>query len=169
MKHLITLLALTIAATSVMGQARRKADKDTERWRYEVEVVEESVQGSYLIKIWSYSKRPQVAFEQAKKNAVHAIVFKGYAPKSGIKGQKPLALDPSTELDHEAFFKDFFADNGKYMKYVTLTTDGAIAPGDIMKAGKKEYKVGIVVSVNKDALRKYLESEKVIRGLSSGF
>jgi len=71
-------------------------------------------------------------------------------------------------LTHEAFFKEFFADNSKYMKFVQLTTDGAIAPGDIMKVGK-EYKVGIVVAVSKDELRKYLESEKIIKSLSSGF
>jgi hypothetical protein len=86
-----------------------------------------------------------------------------------LKGQKPLVQDPSAEETHKEFFKEFFADNGKYMKYVQLTTDGAIAPGDIMKAGKKEYKVGIVVAVSKDELRKYLESEKIIRSLSSGF
>jgi len=169
MKHAATAILFIVITTTVFGQARKKADKDTERWRYELEVVNEGAQGTYLIKIWSYSKRPQVALEQAKKNAIHGIVFKGYTGAGRIKGQKPLVQDPSAELTYEAFFKAFFADNGKYMKFVQLTTDGAIAPGDIMKVGKKEYKVGIVVSVSKDELRKYLEAEKIIRSLSSGF
>ncbi|MCF8463540.1 MAG: hypothetical protein K9G41_01760 [Flavobacteriales bacterium] len=169
MKHITTAILVLFVSSLAFGQARRKADKDTENWRYELEVVNEGAQGTYLIKIWSYSKKPQVAFEQAKKNAVHGIVFKGYTGAGRIKGQKALVQDPSAEITHEAFFKEFFADNGKYMKFVQLTTDGAIAPGDIMKAGKKEYKVGIVVAVNKDDLRNYLESEKIIRGLSSGF
>lgn len=168
MKNLASTILLLLMVGTALGQARRKADKDTERWRYELEVVNEGAQGTYLIKIWSYSRKPQVAIEQAKKNAVHGIVFKGYTGAGRLKGQKPLVQDPSAEETHKAFFEEFFADNGKYMKYVQLTTDGAIAPGDIMKVGK-EYKVGIVVAVSKDELRKYLESEKIIRSLSSGF
>ncbi len=168
MKHVIIMGIILLTSVFTYGQARKKADKDTDRWRYELEVVNEGAQGTYLIKIWSYSKKPNVAVEQAKKNAVHGIVFKGYTAAGRIKGQKPLVQDASAELTHEAFFKDFFADNGKYMKYVQLTTDGAIAPGDIMKVGK-EYKVGIVVAVSKDELRKYLEAEKIVRSLSTGF
>ena len=169
MKHLIIISVILLTSAFTYGQARKKADKDTEHWRYELEVVNEGAQGTYLIKIWSYSRKPQVALEQAKKNAIHGIVFKGYTGAGRIKGQKPLVKDPSAELTHEAFFKELFADNGKYMKYVQLTTDGAIAPGDIMKVGKREYKVGIVVAVSKDELRKYLEAEKIINSLSSGF
>lgn len=169
MKQLTTTLLLLLMVSVVFGQARRKADKDTERWRYELEVVNEGAQGTYLIKIWSYSRRAQVAIEQAKKNAVHGVVFKGYTGAGRLKGQKPLVKDPSAEETHKEFFTEFFKDNGKYMKYVQLTTDGAIAPGDIMKVGKREYKVGIIVAVSKDELRKYLESEKIIRSLSSGF
>ena len=62
----------------------------------------------------------------------------------------------------------FFEDGGKYMKYVSVSTDGQISADDRKKVGK-EYKVGIVISVMKDALRKDLESAGVIKGLSSGF
>lgn len=54
------------------------------------------------------------------------------------------------------------------MKYVSVSTDGQISADDRKKVGK-EYKVGIVISVMKDALRKDLESAGVIKGLSSGF
>ena len=39
---------------------------------------------------------------------------------------------------------------------------------EIVKVGK-EYKVGVVVSVRKDDLRKALEAAGIIRGLNSGF
>ena len=45
----------------------------------------------------------------------------------------------------------------------------AVGAGDVSKVNKKEYKVGVVVSVNKDELRKYLESEGILKGLASGF
>ena len=63
---------------SNMAQAKRKANKDTKIWRYEIEGVSQGTQGTYLIKVWSYSKKPKVAIEQAKKNAVHGVIFRGY-------------------------------------------------------------------------------------------
>jgi len=162
---LIALLGLT---SLVSAQARKKADKDTKNWRYELEAAGVGTQGSYLVKVWSYSKNPKVAIEQAKKNAVHGVVFKGFTGKPGVPGQKALASSPNVEQEKQEFFDDFFADNGKYMKYVSESGDGSIAAEDRLKAGK-EYKIGIVVSVNVDALRKDLEAAGVIKGLSSGF
>ncbi|GAW88000.1 hypothetical protein FPS14_contig00001-0075 [Flavobacterium psychrophilum] len=52
---------------TVNAQARKKAEKDTQEWRYEIEAIQTGTQGTYLIKVWSYSKRPDVAIEQAKK------------------------------------------------------------------------------------------------------
>ena len=40
----------------VNAQAKKKANKDTENWRYEIECVSTGAQGSYLIKVWSFSK-----------------------------------------------------------------------------------------------------------------
>jgi len=50
------------------------------------------------------------------------------------------------------------------MKYVTLTE----GTREIVKIGK-EYKVGVVVSVAKDDLRKALEAAGVVKSLGSGF
>jgi hypothetical protein len=160
---LLTILLFT--SFSTFSQARKKADEDTENWRYELEGVKQGEQGTYLIKVWQYSKKPNVAIEQAKKNAVHGVVFKGY---SGPGAQKPLTSNPNLEQEKADFFKDFFADNGKYMKYVNVTGDGAVAAEDRLKVGK-EYKIGVVVSVSSAQLRKDLEAAGIIKGLSSGF
>jgi hypothetical protein len=152
---------------SINGQAKRKADKDTEAWRYEIEVVQTGVQGTYLVKVWSYSKKPDVAIEQAKKNAVHGIIFRGFAAKQGISGQQPLTSNVNLEMEKEDFFKPFFNDGGKYLKFVSLTNDGAVAAEDRMKIGK-EYKVGVIVSVNVSMLRKDLEDAGIIKKLGGG-
>lgn len=55
------------------------------------------------------------------------------------------------------------------MRFVTLTNNGAIAAGDIMKVGKKEYKVGVVVTVQYNDLRKYLEEKGIVKRLDAGF
>jgi len=149
---------------------RKKANKETEQWHYEIECVGTGVQGTYIIKVWSYSKEPDVAINQAKKNAVHGIIFKGFAGGSqGCTPQKSLSRNPNLEQEKKYFFKEFFSDGGKYMRFVSLTTDGSVAASDRLKISKKEYKIGVIVSVRKDDLRKDLESAGIIKSLSSGF
>lgn len=162
---LLVLLATYI--TPANAQARKKADNDTKEWRYELECVGTGTEGTYLVKVYSYSKKPNVALEQAKKNAIHGIVFKGFGGGGrGCTSQRPLASSPALEDEKADFFKPFFEDGGKYMKYVGVSTDGTIE--DVVKVGK-EYKVGVTVSVQKDALRRDLEAAGVVKGLSSGF
>jgi hypothetical protein len=165
----ISALLMLFALSFAQPIQRNKAETATKEWRYELECVGVGTQGSYLVKVWSYSKNAKVAIEQAKKNAVHGIVFKGYAG-SGQKcpSQRALVTQVGAEDQFEPFFSKFFADGGDYMKYISVSGDGAPGAGDVVKVGK-EYKIGIVVSVMKDALRKDLEAAGVVRGLSSGF
>ena len=167
-KFIFTIIFFITLSSNTFAQAKKKADKDTEAWHYEIEVVQTGVQGTYLIKVWSYSKKPEVAIEQSKKNAIHGIIFRGITGKSGVPGQNPLANNVNLEEEKADFFKPFFSDGGKYMKFVSLTNDGAVGAEDRMKMGK-EYKIGLVVSVNVAELRKDLENAGVIRSLSSGF
>ena len=161
------LIMLTSFGLSISAQ-NKKADKDTRNWVYEIEPVSVGAQGSYLIKVWSYSKKPIVALEQAKKNAVHGIIFKGFTGIQGVPGQRPLTNNPNLEVEQAEFFKNFFAEGGKYMKFVNITNDGSVAAEDRLKIGK-EYKIGVVVSVNVAGLRKDLEDAGMVRGLNSGF
>jgi hypothetical protein len=163
----ISLLLMLGLIVSLSAQ-KRKANKDTREWRYEIEAMGTGVQGTYLVKVWSYSKKPDVAIEQAKKNAVHGIIFRGFAGKQGIPGQRPLTTNVNLEEEKAEFFDPFFDDGGKYMKFVSITNDGSVAAGDRLKVGK-EYKIGVIVSVNVTALRQDLEAAGVIKGLTNGF
>ncbi|MGE0560644.1 MAG: hypothetical protein AB7O47_02395 [Flavobacteriales bacterium] len=158
-------LAFALVSTAQTGK-EKKANQDTENWRYEIECVGIGQPGTKLIKVWSYSKKPDVANHQSKKNAVHGIIFQGYAGGGqGCTPQRPLTNDPSLEQQKADFFTPFFAEGGKYMKFVSTSGDGTPT---IVKVGK-EYKVGVVVTVMTDLLRKDLEAAGIIKGLSSGF
>jgi len=168
LKNVLLAIIVLGSATTVNAQSQKKADKDTQAWRYEIECVSQGAQGSYLIKVWSYSKKPNVAIEQAKKNAVHGIIFKGFSGQGAGCTQKPLTNNSALEQEKADFFKDFFADGGKYMKFVNISGDGTVNAEDRLKIGK-EYKIGVVVSVLKDNLRKDLEAAGIVKSLSSGF
>lgn len=149
---------------------KNKANKDTEIYRYDIECQGIAKKGAKLVKVWSYSKNPKHAIAQAMKNAVHGIIFSGYAGGGdGCTTLNPLVSDYKLAEEHEDFFDAFFKDGGEYLKYVTSATDGSIAPGDRLKISRREYKIGVIVSVQFDQLRKRLEKEGLVRALNSGF
>ena len=168
--RLVNLCIFVLLSTcSIAQKGKRKVDSETFEWRYEVESAGVGSQGTKQIKVWTYAKDHSAAIEQAKKNAIHAIIFKGI-PKTGRdNGLRPLSTETNLEFKKEEFFKSFFQDEGRFQKYVYLVNNGYIAPSDRIKISKKEYKIGVIVSVNVSGLRKYLEDEGVIKSLSSGF
>jgi hypothetical protein len=170
LSSILLLSLLTFGLTAKAQKGKKKADKETIAWRYELEALATGVQGTYQIKVWSYSKNVETATEQVKKNAIHGIIFKGFPNKGREQGQKPLARHPNAYDENEKFFTEFFkTGSGDYLKFVTLANNGQIGAGDRIKISKKEYKIGIVVSVNVAELRKYLESNGIIKSLSNGF
>lgn len=161
---MLAFCLLAIHADS-FADKKQKANRDTEQFRYDIEFVQPAGDGACLVKVWTYSKKSRIAVAQARKNAVHGVMFKGYASGASSLSQKPLVRDATAEADKADFFRAFFADGGDYGRYVSEVTDGSM---EVRKVGR-EYKVGVVVTVSKDLLRKHLEGAGIIRGLSSGF
>jgi hypothetical protein len=105
----ILMAVILLASFTADAQyfSKRKSKKDTHNFRYEIKCIGEGSQGTYAIKVYSYSKKPKVAIEAAKRNAVHGIIFKGLA--SGKCQNKPaLARNPNLEQEKADFFKAFF-------------------------------------------------------------
>lgn len=133
---------------------------------YEVECMGTGMDGTQLIKVWGFGKKPDKAVYQAKKNAVHAVIFKGINGGSPGCMTRPLITQPGAEVQHSDFFETFFTDGGHYLNFVSQTGDGSL---DRIKVSKKQYKVGVVVSVRHSALRNELETAGIIRQLGGGF
>lgn len=172
MKKIIVFCSILVLCVSGYSQ-KKKANTETLEFRYEVEAAAgQAVQGFSLIKVYSYSKDQKTATFQAGKNAVHAILFKGFADYNNgstrIKGQKPIITSPTAFDENENFFTEFFKDGGQYQRYVQLVNNGIPDAGNVIKVGK-EYKVGVKVLVNKDALRKAMEDAGIIKALGGVF
>ena len=163
-KILLSLLVVACCLPALASIRQKKADKDTKQFRYEIECAGNAIQGTYLVKVWTYSKHAGVAANQCRKNAVHGVIFKGYGGGQGCVSQRPLASDPGVETQFEEYFASFFADGGEFQKYASVM-EGTT---EITRLDR-EYKVGCVVSVRKDDLRKALEAAGVIKSLNSGF
>lgn len=164
MKKLLLLAAALLVVVGASAASRKQKDGDTLKFQYEIEGVNNGTQGTYLVRVWTYSSSNKADIETCKKNAVHGVIFKGYAGSKTVRPQRPLVTAPGAELEHAEFFKLFFQDGGEYNKYITITAGSQ----EVIKVGK-QYQIGLVVSVSKDALRKALEQAGVVKSLSAGF
>lgn len=163
----LSVLACAPLSLSAQKIAQNKADKETAQWRYELQAcVGQAPKGTALVRVWTYSKNARVATLQAGKNAVHGIIFTGVAPTNDAKrlpGVPALIADPAIEQQHAEYFEQFFADGGPYQRYVSFMANGT--PDQVIKIGR-EYKVGLIVTVQTEALRKRLEDDNIIPKLS---
>jgi hypothetical protein len=133
---------------------------------YEVECMGTGMDGTQLVKVWGFGTKPDKAVYQARKNAVHAVLFKGInAGKPGCM-TRPIVTQPGAEDMHKEFFNTFFSDGGRYLNFVSQANDGSV---DRIRISSKEYKVGSVVSIRHSALREELEAAGIIKKLGQGF
>lgn len=163
-KILLSLLVVVLCLPSCRALRQKQANTDTNQYRYEIECAGNAIQGTYLVKVWTYSRNASVAENQCRKNAVHGVIFKGYGGGQGCVSQRPMASSPGVETQYKEYFDSFFATGGEFQKYASIMSGTT----ETVKVGK-EYKVGVVVSVRKDDLRKALEAAGVIKSLNSGF
>jgi hypothetical protein len=133
---------------------------------YEVECMGTGMDGTQLVKVWGFGKKPEDAIYQARKNAVHAVIFKGILTGEPGCMQRPLVTKPGAEVQHADFFNNFFSDGGSYLRFVSQSGDGTV---DRIKIDKRTYKVGVVVSVMHAQLRRELETAGIIPKLGQGF
>ena len=155
---LIWALISMIATTSF---AKEKADDN----RYEIEMAEVGEPGTLVVKVWCYNKKPQISEDVAKMNAIKGVLFKGVSDSGRMKGRKALVEDGYE--NHQDYFDDFFKES-KYAKYSRVALNNYFEQNSLIKVGKL-YKIGKIVVISYNDLRKQLETDKIIKGLDYGF
>lgn len=140
--------------------------------RYEIEAVGTGVQGTYLIKVWSYAPDAGVAESLAARNAIHGVIYRGFPNNDRVSGQRPLVVASGLNDQQRSFLESFVYNGSDYLQYVNRTNEGLLESGDRIRIGSGKnpvYKVGVTVSVNVALLRKYLEDQNIIKPLGAGF
>lgn len=166
---LLSLLLIGFMLSTTVDAQKRKQFKAIWNSSYAIEVQTLGVgnDGTKLIKVWAMDKKVDAAVYKAKKNAVLATIFRGL-PAGGGQSRTPAICKDGDYDKNVDFFENFFADGGAYLNYINMSSDGMPSGRDRLKM-KKGYKCAIVVSINFDGLRKYLEDQGIARRLDSGF
>lgn len=158
MKQKLLLILLFLGIGFGIANAKKSYRDNVEKYDIEAESVGQ--QGTYLVHVYVYGKR--VKDEDLVMAAVHGVIFRGIPGKQGIATQRALAQSVTVETEKADYFEAFFS--GPYSRF------GSIVNGTQSRVKTKGgTKLGAVVQVSKDDLRRELEQAGVIRKLGAGF
>lgn len=165
------LISLCIIAFSSNADAQRRKDRMqrySSAYNYEIQCVGVGNDGTKSVKVWSYGRNVKKAMYKIKKDAVAAAIFRGIPAGGGAAKTPAIITDINAHETHADFFKKFFKAGGPYLQFVNLS-DEAKPVGRNKIRMKGGYKIGMLVSINHDDLRTYLEDKGIARSLNSGF
>lgn len=116
--------------------------------------------GSQTLRAWGKGSNKADAIEQAKKNAVYDVLFKGIVG-TGECARRPLVGEVNARERYAQYFNPFFSDGGEYRKFVKEEKSGEKSRLEAKAVSQTAY--GIIVTVDREGLRKQLEEDGVIR------
>jgi hypothetical protein len=132
---------------------------------YQTECISLETDGYVSFKIWDTKSGKSYKPEQARKDAIHAILFAGIAGGNGCSTQTALLVKSEDIEKFKKIEKDFFSSKGNWAKYTRSSATESTLP---INLGQKNWKV-YQVSVSKDALKKYLEEKSILKSINTGF
>ena len=166
---ILFLFLFSVTTFLTYSQNKRKgkiADQNTQEWRYDALCNGNGgSESSYLLKISVYVPDRRLALEQAKKSAVHAVLFKGLPANNDGCAAKVALVNASSESENSEYFKNFFFNNSSYSQFATSPTGVPTKTISLDKKGK-QLRVDYIISVNVESLRKKLEGDKIIKSLA---
>lgn len=129
--------------------------------QFETECLGVEGDGSQTLRAWGFGKNKKDALEQAKKNAVYDVIFKGI--RAGMAGcnTRPLINEVNARERHEDYFDKFFTDGGEYKKFVS-DADEKRSSKDKSKS-KIGVRYGVTVRVLRSDLRAKLKNDGLIQ------
>ncbi len=127
---------------------------------HETICLNSELDGSLTLRVWGTGRNRNDAVEQAKKNAVDEVIFKGVQSGNNSYQARPLIYEVNARERYQNYFNVFFADGGEYSKYVSME-DTKIFSNN-RKGNRIEVSYGITVRVLVPRLKAKLIEDKII-------
>lgn len=127
---------------------------------FEIECLRVGGDGCQTLRSWGRGANMPEAVEQAKRNAVETVLFKGVSAGAGDFDKRPIVTEVNAQEKYEDYFNSFFSSGGKYSRFVTVVDGNG---SSVIKAsGKSVENYGVVVTVDRVALRQCLIDDGII-------
>lgn len=126
---------------------------------FETECLGLDPDGSQTLRTWGNGISKSKAIEQARRNAVETVIFKGITAGTGDCSKRPLVNEANARERYEDYFNSFFRADGAFNRYVTLEEKRT---SRIKSKNTSQEAWSVVVKVDRSALRQRLISDNVI-------
>jgi hypothetical protein len=134
-------------------------------YNYKTECLGVELDGSQTLKAWGHGRYWKDAADQAKKNAVRDVVFKGILDGLNECKTKPLLMEINAEEKYESYFNRFFRDGGEYTHYISLKDERVprhtYRTRDFRNKDQSTYSV--VVRVKRSELEQKLIQDNILK------
>ncbi len=117
--------------------------------------------GSHTLRAWGVGRNKTDAIEQAMKNALNAVLFRGIHSGDKSCNVRPLVMEVNAQEKYEYYFNIFFKDGGDYKKYVTTEDKRPLT--NAKENTKTQVKYGITVRVLRSELKQRLIEDEIIK------
>lgn len=87
------------------------------------ECIRTELDGTHSLRAWGNGKDKRSAIENAKRNALSDVIFKGITEGKIACNLNPLLLAVNAQLKNEVYFNTFFAKNGSYNDFISATKE----------------------------------------------
>jgi hypothetical protein len=160
---MIKIIAIAVIVfTSYFSNGQHAQKNISGNYPKESECMGVEMDGSQTIKAWGFGKGMKDAVEQAKKNAVRDLLFKGVRNGKQECNQKPLINEVNAQEKYEDYFNKFFADKGLYLTFVTMKDEADKIGAKDRKSATDGTQYGVVVTVLRAELKKQLIADKIL-------
>lgn len=151
------LIAILCVAGFVVSSC--KSPSVTAFYTFETECVTDPMDGSVVLRAWGQGATRADAVEQAKRQAVHDVIFKGIQ-KGGCRF-KPLLYEVNAEEKYQSYFNNFFGRDGAYADFVKM--DATKANSGERAESKTRDSYGLVVRVLRSELEQKLINDNILK------
>ena len=170
MKHQLFTVCMVCGVISILFSCRINPSS-TSYYTFQTECVNVELDGSQTLKAYGMGGTKIDATEQARKNAVRDVIFKGISSGSAECQAKPLLIEVNAEEKYRSYFNTFFTDRGPrpraghYSQFVTLQDERFIRRIGrrpvTQNADQDVYSV--VVRVLREQLRQQLINDGILK------
>lgn len=153
---LLTVILLLASCPNVTAQSKVASFHEQNT----VECLGVELDGSQTLRATGSGRSKSDAQEQAKKNAVFAVIFKGIRGV-GECDQRPLVNEANARDKYAEYFDIFFMDGGEYSKYITLDDQKRRSKDKTKNKYVKNYT--ITVRVLRTELKARLKADGILK------
>ena len=157
MKSIINRIAIRLLvlllSMPVFGQVFNQQKKTASYYNVETECLEDKLDGSYILQAWGKGSSKSEAIDQAKRNVLNDILFKGV--KKGCQ-LRPLIIEINASTKYRSYFYTFFDE--AYKDYISLEKSQKTR-----NKSKKQTSYGIKVRVQVESIRKKLITDNILK------